>query len=264
VSAPTSFRLPFVLPDDVHPMVAQALRYAFSGLDDLNQAIANLVPKVNANTKTIMATSALSQVAGGSAPSGSSIGIVNQQSTGAYSLVAGDFGALLILESAATFAVSLTSTIAAPFYVVIENQCLGLATLTPTTGQINNLSSWLIPVGQFALVFFDGTNWWATTIPPFAQTFSFVPHYFLTSYNAASGAFTAARPGASDLMDSTVGSGPVVLDSGASLYSPKLYSTMSIKNLQVFANNGAAVAAGLVAGNLYRDGSDPDHVCVTH
>jgi hypothetical protein len=35
-------------------------------------------------------------------------------------------------------------------------------------------------------------------------------------------------------------------------------------NLPVYANNAAAVSGGLVAGNLYRTGGNPDTVCVVH
>lgn len=34
--------------------------------------------------------------------------------------------------------------------------------------------------------------------------------------------------------------------------------------LPAYANNAAAIAGGLVAGNLYRTGGDPDTVCVVH
>ncbi len=34
--------------------------------------------------------------------------------------------------------------------------------------------------------------------------------------------------------------------------------------LPVYADNAAAIAGGLVAGNFYRTGSDPDTVCVVH
>ena len=35
-------------------------------------------------------------------------------------------------------------------------------------------------------------------------------------------------------------------------------------NLTAYANNAAALAAGLTAGQLYRTGGDPDQVCVVH
>jgi hypothetical protein len=37
-----------------------------------------------------------------------------------------------------------------------------------------------------------------------------------------------------------------------------------LENLPVYANNSAAVAGGLVAGDFYRTGADPDIVCVVH
>jgi hypothetical protein len=37
-----------------------------------------------------------------------------------------------------------------------------------------------------------------------------------------------------------------------------------IKTLPVYANNAAAVAGGLSAGDLYRTNGDPDTVCVVH
>lgn len=36
------------------------------------------------------------------------------------------------------------------------------------------------------------------------------------------------------------------------------------QRLQVFANNAKAVAGGLAVGALYRNGADPDLVCVVH
>jgi hypothetical protein len=52
--------------------------------------------------------------------------------------------------------------------------------------------------------------------------------------------------------------GTVLLSSTA---SPPKYS---IFNLPVFANNAAAIAGGLTAGNLYRTGANPDPVCIVH
>jgi len=40
--------------------------------------------------------------------------------------------------------------------------------------------------------------------------------------------------------------------------------TVHISGLPAYANNAAAVAGGLLAGDLYRTGDDPDIVCVVH
>lgn len=37
-----------------------------------------------------------------------------------------------------------------------------------------------------------------------------------------------------------------------------------VQNLTVYADNAAAVAGGLKAGDAYRTGADPDVVCVVH
>jgi hypothetical protein len=166
---------------------------------------------------------------------------------------------LVILESGTTFALSLNSLITAPFYAVIENNSLGVATLTPTTGLVNNSGSWNMPSGQFALLYYDGRNWWATIV--IAQSFPAIPHEWINSYNAITGLFTGSQPRASDMVDSTVGGGAIVLDSGAGMVNVTLQGTTSIQNLLVFANNAAALAGGLVAGNLYRNG---DLIGVVH
>lgn len=46
--------------------------------------------------------------------------------------------------------------------------------------------------------------------------------------------------------------------------SPTFDGTVTITTLPVYANNAAAIAGGLVAGNLYRTGGNPDPVCVVH
>jgi hypothetical protein len=41
-------------------------------------------------------------------------------------------------------------------------------------------------------------------------------------------------------------------------------SKLQVIGLAVYANNAAAIAAGLTAGAFYRTGADPDPVCVVH
>lgn len=52
-------------------------------------------------------------------------------------------------------------------------------------------------------------------------------------------------------------------DTGGSL-AGMILAFLRITTLQVFANNAAALGGGLVAGDLYRTGADPDVVCVVH
>ena len=52
---PTSFRYPFDIDniEGIHPTLKSAIRYQFSGLKDLNDAIRKLNTKVNTNTESI-------------------------------------------------------------------------------------------------------------------------------------------------------------------------------------------------------------------
>jgi hypothetical protein len=264
---PTSFRLPFTLPDDVHPAVVSALRYAFNGLADVNQAIAALNPKVNSNTNSISALSAIvtgiNADSGTTPPVGVGPGTVNQQFGTAYTLRNSDFGALVVLNNAAPIAVTLDpALVTVPFYCVIENVGAGQATCTPASGTVNNVASEIIAPSSSSLVFFDGINFWMTTVPP--QTFAAVTNEWIYSYDATTGLFAAKQPCAKNLCDSTTGAGHVVLDSGPTITNLTATGVTSLPGLQVFANNGAAISGGLVAGNLYRTGSNPDNVCVVH
>jgi hypothetical protein len=251
-NSPTSFRLPFVMSPDVHPDVQQAVRYAFSGIKDLNDAVAQLAKNTSSTTTVVTSTSA---APGGSSsgPVAGSIGVVDQQSTGVYTLLAGDFGAIVVLDTAPTFALTLAA-FSTPFYSIISNQCVGVATLTAESGTVNGLASWPIPPGGFAVVAFDGMNWWAAPVCP--QNTPPIPSNFITGYDSATGEFFQSEI----VIDS---GGSITLDSGASLVCQP-GSSVSLRNLRIFSNNGSAVAGGLVAGNIYRLGGDPDLLAVVH
>jgi hypothetical protein len=248
-----------------------ATRYGFSGLVDTQNAIAALSKKTATTTTTVVATSAAGGGGGGGGGSvAGSIGVVNEQSTGAYTLVSGDFGAIVVLDTAPTFALTLAS-LTAPFFCIISNQCTGVAILTPDQPSIsvNGFSSWPVPPGGFAIVAFDGTNWWAVPVCP-GDTPA-IPANFLTAYDSATGVFSqgpvteligvvTVDSGASIICDS---GSTIIFDSGSALVCEP-GSSLSLLNLQIFANNGAAVAGGLVAGNVYRLGGDPDLLAVVH
>ena len=57
-------------------------------------------------------------------------------------------------------------------------------------------------------------------------------------------------------------------DAGLSDVSPNDHHTQgadtSVGALTVYANNAAAVAGGLAVNDLYRNGADPDLVCIVH
>jgi hypothetical protein len=39
---------------------------------------------------------------------------------------------------------------------------------------------------------------------------------------------------------------------------------IALDQVPIYANNAAAIADGKVPGNLYRNGANPDHVCIVH
>lgn len=57
--------------------------------------------------------------------------------------------------------------------------------------------------------------------------------------------------------------GDVIVWNGSLWVNAGLPSIIGL-NLQVFANNAAAISGGLTAGNLYRTGGNPDLVAVVH
>ena len=49
-----------------------------------------------------------------------------------------------------------------------------------------------------------------------------------------------------------------------SQYRKTINNLITNPNLPVYANNAAAIAGGLVEGDFYRTGGNPDTVCVVH
>lgn len=165
---PPSFRFPFEISGKVHPEVEKAIRWAFNGLTNHEQAFAALNTKVNAATPT---TSTVSTPATATTtaenvtinePGTVTGGVVNNQ-TGvtSYIIQQSDNAGLVVLNDASPIALSLVTALTVPFYTTITNAGSSTATLTPTTGQVNNNATLTVPGMSFATLFLDGTNWWA-------------------------------------------------------------------------------------------------------
>lgn len=56
----------------------------------------------------------------------------------------------------------------------------------------------------------------------------------------------------------------IIYDYVQSGYGPLTASTLNLTGLDVYADNAAAVLGGLVVGDLYRTGADPDVVVIVH
>jgi hypothetical protein len=51
---------------------------------------------------------------------------------------------------------------------------------------------------------------------------------------------------------------------GGTMTGPLALGSIKVAGLVVYASNAAAITGGLLAGNFYRTGADPDVVCVVH
>lgn len=129
------------------------------------------------------------------------IPVNNQSGQTAYATASTDDGALIVLSDASAIAVSLTSQ-SPPWSCFITNQSAlggGTATLTPASGRINGGASLVLLPSYGVIVAFDGTNWWALTMPVVPVGNAGTAHEWIASYNAATGAFTLSQPDYSDL-----------------------------------------------------------------
>lgn len=85
----------------------------------------------------------------------------------------------------------------------------------------------------------------------------------------ASGALTASvvSPGNSGELHFSVSGSQVMIINYAGyvgIGTTTPHSPLAVVGLPVYANNTAAIAGGLAAGDFYRTGADPDPVCVVH
>ena len=162
---PISLRYPFELRDQP-PEIVQAHRYAFSGLVDLNQAIAALKAQLDAKTTTTI-TSASSSSGGGVIPVPTpfpfpGLGAVRDLTgSTAYTVLAADNGILLILSDSSPVTLTLDSAMTTPYFLFASNFGSANVTLSPTSGTINQPT---LDVGGLYLIVFDGANWKASAL----------------------------------------------------------------------------------------------------
>lgn len=180
---PSSFRLPFTLPEDVHPAVVQAIRYLYNGYTNHEQAFKALNSKVDATTATATtasttATATATQVATiapmvqaqatSNAQTPAAGGVNDQTGNTSYILQQSDYGGLVIFNSASPIAVSANIGVQKPFFTKIWNNGSGTITVTvtdpggtPTGSTINGSSTATIAPGVTKNVYANSAdiNW---------------------------------------------------------------------------------------------------------
>jgi hypothetical protein len=161
---PPTFRFPFNTDPDTYPegdengwkkQVHQAIRYAFSGLLDLNQAVPAILAKLSPSTGST------SGPAGGNV-----IGTVNDQ-TGqtAYTVQQSDYGAMVVVNNSGGVQVGLNALIEKPFFARIKvDSGSGSAVITPGAGTINHAGFIVVGPGTTKDLYFNSLdfNWTAS------------------------------------------------------------------------------------------------------
>jgi hypothetical protein len=203
-----SFRKVHTIPANAaHSTVRQAIGDNDKSITDLNSAIVELRSQITAAAQKTPTTTTTTEAVTTEqiAPSQwIGFGTVNNQSGAtSYATLQSDDGALLILSDASAVAVTL-NTLTVPFLLFAVNWGAGLATFTPASGTISSIgnlaaANMTLKQGYSAMIVFDGTNWWAETLPVVPVTTAAVVHEWLKSYDASTGAFTQTQPAYSDI-----------------------------------------------------------------
>ena len=155
--------------------VQDAHKTQWNAITDIYQAITALNSKVSTAKSSTSSTPATGNVTNISEtiiqPVSPTIGFVNPQvGVTSYTTVQSDYGAEIQFNDASPIAVTLSTLgtapgIQLPWFTTINNLGTGTATLTPASpALINGASSLTVPGSQFAIVYFDGTNFTATIV----------------------------------------------------------------------------------------------------
>lgn len=102
---------------------------------------------------------------------------------------------------------------------------------------------------------------------PFVLHASNITLYCRNSTSGIAGSYLVLNPAGyietlGNILPNSLGSDS--LGSATRQFLKAWLKTANISTLPVYANNAAAILGGLVAGDLYRTGADPDPVCAVH
>lgn len=213
---PTTFRFPFDIEGNAHDSVVSAIRYCFSGLLDINQAIPHLKSQLD-STATV-ANSASSSSSFGVSDFNSATGSIvyfpqfgtvnNQLGNASYETQQSDNGAKIIVGDSSAVAVTLSNSVTAPWFTIIDNDSSAIATLSPGVGS-SLFGEQTISPGGFGIIFYDGSDFWcgaAASVQPDEVTIGIDSGVIFTQVYADSGApgFVPDTPGNPFYFDSSM------------------------------------------------------------
>lgn len=169
------------------------------GILDLNNAVAALKSQLTSTQSTV--TNITQQVnASTTTVTGTTLPVNVNQQTADYTLQQSDFGGIVVFTGAGPYVVTPNQSIAKPFFTSVLNLSSGNVSITPVSPfTVNGLVSTTILPDQWAIVFFDGINWWLLGLHVLPETIANAAHKWLNSYDASTGLFTQTQPDYSDL-----------------------------------------------------------------
>ena len=254
-SPPITYSGP-VISSEVPWETRRHLQLIYQKLGNHVQGISLLSDKVN--TLKAGSTATVFEGAGGGGSTSGVVGVAvnNQIGQTAYSTMSGDNNALIVFSDASPIAVTLNSQ-TPPWSCFIANigaLGAGTVTLTPFSGTINGGATLAVLPTYEALVAFDGTNWFAATLPIVPLNFGAISHEFLNAYNATTGAFTARAITESDLPASSqvgvFGATIAASDVGNPQFVTVPYNcTISGWTIMADASGSASVDVWFIAGS---------------
>lgn len=191
------------------------------------------------------------------------VGSVNSQTGTTYTYVDADHRALVTHSNASAIAGTLpqanSTTFRAGWYMDLQNNGVGILTITPTTSTINGAASLIISQFQGVRIFSDGTNYFAQRgSPPLVtatatgtDTYAATVAPAITAYVANQRfyiTFTNANTGAATLNINSLGAKSIVKNGSTALVSGDIPAG-SIKllqydgtNLQIVGDGGGSTA----------------------
>ena len=160
--------------DEAGPKTHFALTVAQNAIQDHDRALISLKKQVDAMSS---GSGGSSGGGGGSTPTTPvtppppttpTLGTVTVVTAPTYVTQTSDYGGIVVFNSAVPMAVELNFAVAMQWFATYENIGAGLVTMTPTAGfgaLVNGAASISISTNSGCVVYFDGANFWALTVP---------------------------------------------------------------------------------------------------
>jgi hypothetical protein len=155
------------------PKTHFAMTIAQNAIQDHERALISLKEQIDAlkdGSSSSGGSSSGGSSGGGSTPvnpppTTPTLGTVTVVTAATYSTQTSDYGGIVVFNSAVPVAVTLNYAVAINWFATYENIGAGLVTFTPNSGLVNGLASLDLKTGTGCVIYFDGMNFYAFTVP---------------------------------------------------------------------------------------------------